>query len=383
LAVEASKRETSAFFFLGRLAPDELANFNIQNHFLPDHGAVLEVFGHAIAIWWPKAERAASEDLLDRASQWMRTIASAYYLESDGIALDVRLLNWVEALHVEAREAIIGSTDDRFRRISVVEESAPVNDSMLRAIRLAERLRGSLEYERAVQEAWTAGNEFGYEWPLSAFRALECIRRTYEPKWSDRERGWKRMKTSLTSYDADAHDLLSDAAEAIRHGDAPTGRRTSHPVNRARARREELLLVTREMITESIRKGLPEEASDPPGSLDSVEPEIEEDTGAMGERRIDEVHVPLSRESVTLPWASREALLDQFRHLDSMSETRKAFEDVGTSAPVRLTREQKGALIDVIEFWGSQVEGGLSDGLPEGVFHLRNALHDDLSDTSS
>lgn len=259
--MEASRPETYAIFFLGRLSPDELANFNIQNHFLPDQGAVLEVFGYAIAIWWPNAEHAASGELLDRASQWVRTIASAYYLETDGIAL----LNWVEALHVEAREAVIGSTDTRFQRIPVVEESDPVNDSMRRAISLAERLRGSHEYERAAQEVWTAGNEFGYEWPLSAFRALECIRRTHEPEWSDRVRGWTKMKANLTNYDDGVHELLSQAAEAIRHGNAPAGRGGSHPVNRARDRREELLLYARDIVMESIKTGLPARASDPPG----------------------------------------------------------------------------------------------------------------------
>ena len=65
---------------------------------------------------------------------------------------------------------------------------------------------------------------------------------------------------------------------------------------------------------------------------------------------------------------SRQELLEQFRHLDSMKPVRDAFEAVGTSAPVLLTREQKADLIQVIEHWGSQVAGGLTDGLPEGIF---------------
>ena len=81
-----------------------------------------------------------------------------------------------------------------------------------------------------------------------------------------------------------------------------------------------------------------------------------------------------------LPWESRQQLLDQLRHLDSARPIVKAFEDVGTSGPVRLTPEDKGLLITVIEHWGSQVRGGLTDGLPAGVFGLRNALHDDLHD---
>jgi hypothetical protein len=69
------------------------------------------------------------------------------------------------------------------------------------------------------------------------------------------------------------------------------------------------------------------------------------------------------------------------RRLPSAASTIAAFEAVGTSRPVQLTAEQKGLLIEVIEFWGSQVQGGLTDGLPEGIFELRNALHDALHDS--
>jgi hypothetical protein len=96
-------------------------------------------------------------------------------------------------------------------------------------------------------------------------------------------------------------------------------------------------------------------------------------------RSIDHVEIPLGRETITLPWASREALLGQFKHLDSMLDIRRQFENVGTSRPVQLTREQKRDLLQVIVQWASE-EGGY-DRLPEGIFDLRNALHDDLHDT--
>ncbi len=96
-------------------------------------------------------------------------------------------------------------------------------------------------------------------------------------------------------------------------------------------------------------------------------------------RSIDHIEVPLGRETVRLPWASREALLDQFKHLDSMSDMRRTFENVGTSRPVQLTQEQKRDLLGVIVDWAG-AEGGY-DRLPEGIFDLRSALHDDVSDT--
>ena len=98
-------------------------------------------------------------------------------------------------------------------------------------------------------------------------------------------------------------------------------------------------------------------------------------------RSIDHVEIPLGRETVMLPWASREALLGQFKHVDSMSEMRRTFESVCTSRPVHLTQGQKRDLLQVIVDWASE-EGGY-DRLPEGVFDLRSALLHDLHDTET
>ena len=58
---------------------------------------------------------------------------------------------------------------------------------------------------------------------------------------------------------------------------------------------------------------------------------------------------------------------------------RDAFETVGTSRPVSLTRRDKVGLVAVIDLWASDTEGGFS-GLPEGIVELRDALRDDLRD---
>lgn len=91
--------------------------------------------------------------------------------------------------------------------------------------------------------------------------------------------------------------------------------------------------------------------------------------------RIDHVQIQLSRETINLPWESREALLGEIRHLDSARSTVKAFEAVGTSRPVTLTREDKVLLIEAISVWTRNVT---VDDLPPGVWDLRNALYDDL-----
>ena len=76
-------------------------------------------------------------------------------------------------------------------------------------------------------------------------------------------------------------------------------------------------------------------------------------------------------------------MLDQFSHVDSLRSLRQAFYRVGASQPVTLSRKEKGELLEVIEFWAEQTRGGYYPELPEGIFELRNALHDDLHDTAS
>jgi hypothetical protein len=54
------------------------------------------------------------------------------------------------------------------------------------------------------------------------------------------------------------------------------------------------------------------------------------------ERGIDRVRIALSCETVTIPWESRQALLDRLRRVESLTGVVEAFEAVGTSRPVEL-----------------------------------------------
>ncbi len=98
-----------------------------------------------------------------------------------------------------------------------------------------------------------------------------------------------------------------------------------------------------------------------------------------GAARLNRVSVALSRGEVELPWASRDLLLGEIKHLESARTTIDAFEAVGASRPVRLPLEGKGLLVEAINLWSQNVQVG---GLPEGVWDLRCALIDDLHDTA-
>ena len=94
-------------------------------------------------------------------------------------------------------------------------------------------------------------------------------------------------------------------------------------------------------------------------------------------RSIHRVQITLSRGEVELPWSSREALLDELEHLDSMRDICEAFQAVGdvAASPPHAYTEGRPPRSD-----RGEVEGGLTDGLPEGIFELRTALLADLQD---
>jgi hypothetical protein len=93
--------------------------------------------------------------------------------------------------------------------------------------------------------------------------------------------------------------------------------------------------------------------------------------------RLNQVTVAYSRGTVALPWSSRDALLAEVRHLDSMKPVVQAFEAVGASAPVTLTRADVQELVRQLDLWSDRAK---IDQIPDGVWDLRCALYDDLND---
>jgi hypothetical protein len=257
MASESTGARRSAFFFHGRLDPPELANFNLQNIFLRDRrGGVFEIIGPGIAIWWPSRPRREIDDLAAMARDWFRTIASSYYIEST-IALMPRVAGWVEALDVHVHEAVVGFADARFIQLDPPPEDHPESLRMRDAVDLARRLRGTGNLERATNELLAAAYDATPQGYLSAFRALECVRRLYEPRHDQRDQGWKRMWSDLGVVPGKDYEVLSQAAIAVRHGDLPLRPSARHPVNHARRRRDDLLAFVRDLIRRAIKRRLP------------------------------------------------------------------------------------------------------------------------------
>jgi hypothetical protein len=90
-----------------------------------------------------------------------------------------------------------------------------------------------------------------------------------------------------------------------------------------------------------------------------------------GLERLSRVRVATAREVVEIYWPARDELLERAWHVKGSGELRRRFEEVGETRPAKLDAESKLVAIAVIEQWLHEV--GL-DGLPPGIFHLRNAL---------
>jgi hypothetical protein len=94
-------------------------------------------------------------------------------------------------------------------------------------------------------------------------------------------------------------------------------------------------------------------------------------------RRVRYFSVALSRNSVELPWTSRGPLLKRVEGHDGGLQVRLAFEAVGASRPVMLDRAGKRVLLQVVEAWLAEAT---VNGLPQGVWELRNELQNELAD---
>jgi len=94
------------------------------------------------------------------------------------------------------------------------------------------------------------------------------------------------------------------------------------------------------------------------------------------------VRIATSRDNpgeVEISWNTREELLARLG--PEHTGARDAFRDVGTSAPVRLTLEDKAAVLTMLEAW--RLELNDDRRLPGGIMDLRNALEQDLHDAGS
>jgi len=92
----------------------------------------------------------------------------------------------------------------------------------------------------------------------------------------------------------------------------------------------------------------------------------------------DHLRIALARETIVLPRVSREPMLSMLEQSGSMHELREALESNEPPEVVRLTAAQKRALIQLIEQWARDVDGGLASALPPGILGLRDALLDEL-----
>jgi hypothetical protein len=96
----------------------------------------------------------------------------------------------------------------------------------------------------------------------------------------------------------------------------------------------------------------------------------------MEASRLDWVTIAGSRDATTvkIPWDSRDALLERLRREGEADDIIAAFRAVGTTSPVKLKPDAKRRLLATCEVWLMEAT---TQGLPPGIFELRNALQDE------
>lgn len=93
--------------------------------------------------------------------------------------------------------------------------------------------------------------------------------------------------------------------------------------------------------------------------------------------RLDRVTITLNSADVILDWDSRQALMARLQDVQTTAKIRASFEAFG-ARPVDLSTGQQSVLLKVLQDW--YTGGGSDEAMPEGLFHLRNALINDQAD---
>jgi hypothetical protein len=96
--------------------------------------------------------------------------------------------------------------------------------------------------------------------------------------------------------------------------------------------------------------------------------------------RLDSVHVQLASrpDPVELSWEARDELLERARRLEGHEPVVTAFEAVGASRPVILSRGEKEWLYHLVDHVWIEGERVNVAELPRGIWDLRNTLNEDL-----
>ena len=94
--------------------------------------------------------------------------------------------------------------------------------------------------------------------------------------------------------------------------------------------------------------------------------------------RLDHVTVATSRGDISIPWTSRNELLNEIRPRTNGVPVTRAFEAVGATRPVELENAGKLLVIQTIDLMIADAGG--AEHLPEGLVTLQNSLIGDLRD---
>lgn len=240
-------RRASTYFIIGTLSPEaDCLAFNPGEMPLGNSGWVLDICYTLVSLWNPRIRRPFGR-VKSLVREHLSLLVDLYSFHSNSV-LSFRLLNWVEAREVSAKQNMIGV----FLGTEAVKVSPNRRNEQNRRWRKVARIFPDViarpHLRLAVKDYVAALRDAGDDSMLFAYRAVEDVCRSIRPV-ADKimPADWEHMHTTIGTK-KHVLDRLIKVATQVRHGNV-----TSRAVMRARNRRKKLLAISREVLVRRLR----------------------------------------------------------------------------------------------------------------------------------
>jgi hypothetical protein len=235
-------RRASTYFIIGTLSPEaDCLAFNPGELPLGKSGWVLDICYTLVTLWNPRS-RQPFASIKSSAREQLGLLVDLYSFHSNRL-LAVKLLNWVEARDVSAKQNMIGA----FLGTEAIKVSSNRKNEQNRRWRKVAKVFPYVvnqpHLRLAVKDYVAALRDEGDDAMLFAYRAVEDVCRSLRPIAGQfTSADWQHMHTTIGTR-KDVLDPLIKVAKQVRHGNV-----TNKAVSAARRRRTKLLAVSRETI---------------------------------------------------------------------------------------------------------------------------------------
>jgi hypothetical protein len=210
-------------------------------------GWVLDICYTLVSLWNPHV-RLPFGAIKPLAREYLSLLVDLYSFHANTL-LSCKLVNWVEAREVSARENMIGvfmgSNSIKISR----DRRNPQNRRWRKVAKIFPSVLGQPHLRLAIKDYVNALRDEGDDSMFFAYRAVENVCRSITGSTGQiTPAQWTQMHATIGT-DKDLIDPLLGAAKQVRHGNI-----TSAQLVAARNRRDRLVAVSRDVIVRSFQQ---------------------------------------------------------------------------------------------------------------------------------